>query len=415
MMDISVLGIGQYHPRGRTGVYRALEGLLLGLAQRKDVRLSYVAPRSLAVAAKTRLTLQRLPHLSPAAFFPPPTRFGKGLMDGFGHIFSRNEGSTVRLAEYADRLLRYLPQQWGYLKAEQLDGVDVFHSPFYPLPDVTARLCRVLTVCDLIPLRYPAYTRWNERLMLRQALAGIRPDDWVITISQATKKDLCELAGIAPERISVTPLAASQMFTPCADNVRQAQVRARYGIPPDDDYILSVATLEPRKNVSFLLQGFARLVQQESAKGLNLVLAGGAGWGGNPLLEQLATTQGMKGRIINTGYVQDEDLPALYSGAAMFVYPSLYEGFGLPPLEAMQCGTAVITSNCSSLPEVIGDAGLLVDPHDLDALCQAILTLWQSTTLRQELAARGRARAAQFSWQRCADQTVAAYRQALAA
>jgi len=174
-----------------------------------------------------------------------------------------------------------------------------------------------------------------------------------------------------------------------------------------------VGTLEPRKNVVHLIRSFAELVRAERIPDLHLVLTGGQGWDYEPIFAEAERLREVRDRIHFTGYADDVDLAPLYSGALAFVYPSLYEGFGLPVLEAMQCGTPVITSSTSSLPEVVGDAGLLVDPQDGAALCQAMLALYEDADRRAELSSRAVARAGRFSWERCAHETVAAYRQAI--
>ena len=188
--------------------------------------------------------------------------------------------------------------------------------------------------------------------------------------------------------------------------------RAKYGIL-DGPYILSLSTLEPRKNIDHTIRCFARLIRDENIRDLNLVLVGTKGWDFDRIFGELTNHDQLRDRIIVTGYVADEDLSAIYSGARMFVYPSFYEGFGLPPLEAMQCGVPVITSNTSSLPEVVGNAGLMVDPKDGDALCQAMFDIYRQPSLRDDLSRRSIERSRAFSWDICARETVRAYRSAL--
>ena len=177
---------------------------------------------------------------------------------------------------------------------------------------------------------------------------------------------------------------------------------------PEGSYVLSLCTLEPRKNIEQVLRCFVRLVRENPLPELSLVLAGTKGWDFERIFDEIKGAAEIRGRIIVTGYVDDDDLPALYGGATMFVYPSFYEGFGLPPLEAMQCGVPVISSNTSSLPEVVGDAGLMVDPADEAGLCQAMYRLCHEQSLREQLSARAVARARLFSWERCGRETVAA-------
>lgn len=213
-----------------------------------------------------------------------------------------------------------------------------------------------------------------------------------------------------PERVFVTPLAASKNFYPITDSEVISKKLKQYQIPTQP-YLLSLCTLEPRKNLNFLLQCFAQLLAQDPSLDINLVLVGVSGWKNNNIFQTVQSSPVLKNHIIFTGYIPDHDLSAIYSGALAFVYPSLYEGFGLPPLEAMQCGTPVISSNTSSLPEVVGNAGLMINPSSRDDLCQAILNLINQNSLRKELSQKGIERSKQFSWTKCADQTIAVYKQ----
>jgi glycosyltransferase involved in cell wall biosynthesis len=190
-------------------------------------------------------------------------------------------------------------------------------------------------------------------------------------------------------------------------------VTSRYGIPGDAQYLLSVNTLEPRKNMQHAIRCFSAMIQAERIRDLHFVLVGTNGWRYEEILATVADCNLASDRIITTGYVPDDDLAPLYSGALAFVYPSLYEGFGLPPLEAMQCGTPVITSNTSALPEVVGDAGIMVTPDDADALCHAMRDMYQRPDLRTASGKRAIERAADFSWDRYTDNVVAAYRVAM--
>lgn len=213
--------------------------------------------------------------------------------------------------------------------------------------------------------------------------------------------------------VFVTPLAAADFFQPVIERALIAATLQRCGIP-DRPYLLSLATLEPRKNLNFLIRCFSQVIQADPTLDLNLVLVGIGGWQTAEIFQAASHNPQLKSRIIFTGYLPDRDLSAIYSGATAFVYPSLYEGFGLPPLEAMQCGIPVITANTSSLPEVVGNAGILIDPTQDDDLCQAILNLVHDAPLQADLAQRARQRATQFSWARCAQQTAEIYQIAAA-
>ncbi len=238
---------------------------------------------------------------------------------------------------------------------------------------------------------------------LRRAVATA---DRVLCVSATTARDLAEHLGVAAERVDVTPLGTD--LVPASDE-EVALLRARIGL--DGPYLLGLGTLEPRKDLPTLVRAFATLA---AALPHTLVLAGLAGWGSDELAEAVAAS-GAAERIRLTGYVPEQDKAALLSGADLLVYPSRYEGFGLPVLEAMACGTPVVTTTGGSLPEVAGDAALLVPPGDPEQLAAAVLELLGDQAAWADQARRGRARAAAFTWERCADLTATAYRKAVAA
>ena len=182
---------------------------------------------------------------------------------------------------------------------------------------------------------------------------------------------------------------------------------------PEGDYFLSLATIEPRKNLLYTLGCFKQILREPGMGHIHFIIAGKRGWKTDHLYKEIFSDPILKNRIVFTGFIPDKYLSAIYSGALAFIYPSLYEGFGLPPLEAMQCGTPVITSNTSSLPEVVGDAGIMINPKDGDALCQAMIDIVKNNKLRNHLSKKGIERTKLFSWKKCADETIKAYRSAL--
>jgi glycosyltransferase involved in cell wall biosynthesis len=261
----------------------------------------------------------------------------------------------------------------------------------------------VITVCDMTPLLFPGshgrMNVWHHRFVLPVIL---RRADRVITISDCSKRDIVRLCGIPEEKVVVTPLAADPAFRPDPEGTAGSAVT---GLPRP--YILNVGTLEPRKNLEGLLRAFGAAKREGLPH--TLVVTGARGWGRSRLaaiVEELRLEES----VVFTGFVDDHDLPHLYAGADFFVYPSLYEGFGLPPLEAMACGTPVITSNVSSLPEVTGEAALLVDPRSVTDLAAAMVRLAGDASLRETLRERGLARARLFSWERTAAETLTVYR-----
>jgi glycosyltransferase involved in cell wall biosynthesis len=298
------------------------------------------------------------------------------------------------------------PRLWTHLRLSAELAVhppDLLLVPAHVLPLIHPRRS-VVTVHDLGYLHEPQAHRPLDRLYLDLSNRyHVRAATRLLAISQATKDDLVRHYGVAPERVIVTYLAAGDDMRPVDDPARLGSVKSRCGIA--GDYLLYVGTLQPRKNLARLVQAFAPVAADYPA--LQLVLAGKKGWMYEEIFAQVRRL-GLEGRVVFTGYVGEEDLPALYSGALAFVFPSLYEGFGMPVLEAMACGAPVVASNTSSLPEVAGDAALLVDPMAVDALSAALALVAGDPGLRAGLRARGLIQAARFSWERCARETLAA-------
>jgi len=286
--------------------------------------------------------------------------------------------------------------------------VDLLHvqytaPPFMPCPVVA-------TIHDLSFEHLPATFKRRSWVQLRLTVRRTaREAAHLIVPSEYTRRDICETYGIAPARVSVVPLAAAACYAPVTDAKEIERVRNIYGI--SGDYILAVGSIQPRKNLARLIEAYADLRRQRPHDKLpRLVLVGKRAWLYEETLRAVAAC-GIAAQTIFTGYVPESDLPALYTGALCFVYPSYFEGFGLPPLEAMSCGTPVITGDRTSLPEVVGDAGLLVNPFDTQALAQALARLIDDESLRATLGDRGLRRAAQFNWRDNARQTLAVYEQ----
>ncbi|HEV2803026.1 MAG TPA: glycosyltransferase family 1 protein [Pyrinomonadaceae bacterium] len=231
----------------------------------------------------------------------------------------------------------------------------------------------------------------------------------IITSSEFSRRDLIETYNLAPERVTVALAAAPPHFRPATAEA-VADMRRRYNIA--GEYVLAVGSIQPRKNLVRLVRAYSDLRRRRSHDKLpQLVLVGKRAWLYGETLRAVERS-GVASNVLFTGYVPERDLPALYTGALCFVYPSYFEGFGLPPLEAMQCGAAVIAGDRTSLPEVVGDAGLLVNPFDEDAIGASIARLIDDAELRAELKARGQARAARFSWAETARRTLQVYEQA---
>lgn len=284
-----------------------------------------------------------------------------------------------------------------------LPDATLFHATEHLLMPLRG-IPTVMTVHDLIFRHLPEHHKPLNRWFLNATMPLFcKRADAIIAVSEATRRDLIDAYGVSPEKVTVVAEAAAPHFRP-QPLAAQERVRQTYGLP--ERFLLYVGTIEPRKNLERLLQAWAPLYQAHACP--PLVIVGNRGWlsdGFFAALEACPVREGVR----LTGYVEDADLPAIYAAATAFVFPSLYEGFGLPPLEAMACGTPVICSNASSLPEVVAGAGLLVEPTDVAALQSAIRRLASDEVLRDTLRTQGYHQASQFSWQSTASATRAIY------
>lgn len=265
----------------------------------------------------------------------------------------------------------------------------------------------VVTIYDMSFMRYPERTTRARRAYLNAIVPpSVRRASRVLTISESSKREIVELLDVDPDRIDIAVPGVNKQFKPC-DPLDVAAFREEQSLP--DHFILYVGTIEPRKNLTTLIRAYAELPEKDE---IPLVIAGGAGWGSDEVY-RLIEALGLTNHILLPGYVSNDRLPLWYNAADVFVYPSLYEGFGLPIVEAMACATPVIASNSTSLPEAAGDAALLVPPLDVAAWRDALHSLLNDADQQDDLARRGRKHAGQFDWSRTAQQTADSYRRAL--
>ncbi|MDE2950299.1 MAG: glycosyltransferase family 1 protein [Chloroflexota bacterium] len=306
---------------------------------------------------------------------------------------------------------RWLARIWQRaqlpLPVEIITGpVDLFHATDFVLPPTLPRTRSLLTVHDLSFLRVPdAASPSLRRYLEAVAPRSVERADHVLADSQATKDDLIEIYRTPADKISVLYSGVDARFGPVTDQMTLKAVLDKHNLR-DKKYVLSVGTVQPRKNYSGAIRALSRI--RDHGIDLHYVVAGGPGWLEDEMYRSIRETA-MEDRVHILGFVPDEDLPALYSGARALLALSLYEGFGLPVLEAMACGTPVITSNLSSLPEVAGDAGILVNPLDSEAISDAIMKTLTDAALRQQLVAAGFERVKRFSWASAASQLKAIY------
>lgn len=287
-------------------------------------------------------------------------------------------------------------------------GLDLLHSPDF-IPPAFGYGRSVITVHDLNFLHYPQFlTPESRRYYARGIEWAVQRADHILVDSHATRSDLTSMLDVAPAKITVTHLAADTAFQPLPE-VKAQQVAARYDL--ELGFLLFVGTIEPRKNVPGLLQAY-RLLLDSDVTSEPLVLIGGKGWLYDEIFERVEAL-GLTERVRFLHGVPDADLPGLYNAASLSAIPSFYEGFGLPALEAMSCGTPVVVADRASLPEVVGEAGLLVDPEDPDDIALALKRALTQESLRVRMRELGLAQAARFTWEETARDTLAVYHRVL--
>lgn len=315
----------------------------------------------------------------------------------------KNNFDFVNLS-FPSRSLRLLWEQSGLpLLARKLE-LDILHSPHYTMPIL--KPCKsVVTFCDMTFELFPELHEFSKRLIFPLMMRwSANHAEQLIAISESTRQDVIRILGVKPDRIIAIPLAASSDYGVIGAE-RVKEVCDRYKLT-SGKYIYYVGALEPRKNVPLLIEAYAKLADR--FPDIPLAIAGKKGWMYDEIFAKVKNYN-LEERVRFLGYVPEQDLIGLYNGTRVFVYPSLYEGFGLPVLEAMQCGAPVITTNVSSMPEVAGDVALLVAPDDVEGLSQALQRVLSDDRLAQDLSRLGLTRSANFSWKNCAQETLQVY------
>ena len=308
--------------------------------------------------------------------------------------------------------LEFYKQKW----VNTVNSFDIFFSPMYKIPEYIEKnkhIKKYVMLYDPVPLVMDDNIASFEDSWFMQLVHQINKNDYYFTISAFAKNEFIRhIPSLEDPQIMVTHLAAGSSFFPDRNAERNRAIKEKYGILQNKRYFLSLCTIEPRKNLVFAVKNFITFIKNNNITDLVFVLAGGH-WAqfSAEISKEISDFDNQNSIVIQTGYVDEEDLSPLYSNAECFIYVSKYEGFGLPPLEAMQCGTPVITSNAASLPEVVGDAGIMVDPYDDSALVKAYEDIYSDGELRKELSKKGIERAKQFSWKKCVDTMVEKFKE----
>ncbi len=349
--------------------------------------------------------LQALPELELELFYG--TSWNKEVRDQPVPSIVTLKSLVKRFIPNAYSINRFF-QQYRFTGGVRSNRVDIYHEPNFLAFKFNGP--SVITVHDLSWIRFPnTHPAERVRAMNTYFEPGLRRAVFILTDSEFVKRELMDVFGVKAERIRPVLLGVEPLFHPrTAEDTRPVLERLDL---VHNQYLLAVGTLEPRKNLQVALRAYM-LLPKKVRKHFPLVLVGMNGWRTSALEQQIAPMI-RAGEIRQIGYLPREELAMVTAGALTLIYPSIYEGFGLPPLEAMACGVPVIASDVSSLPEVVGDTGLLIDPYDDEALAKTILKMITDPDIRQQLSLKALARSAEFTWEKCARQTVDVYRQAL--
>jgi glycosyltransferase involved in cell wall biosynthesis len=427
LYDISVLALGKMHQSAKTGVHRVVEKVAEELFNFEGIQMSLVCDNSEEFIEAGNNYLKDSIIFSKVHLLKSKSKlkaeFIKSEKSRVIQMISNNSKSSFinslikRIYFKFLQLKEVLVSEKNVYRKCDLKYINIYHSPFYPIPSwirKRKKIKKFITIYDLIPVIYPEYFNQEIKDLFKKIIESIDFSTYILCISNSTKNDLIKYFGskLDVNKIFVTELAASSMFYKSEDIVYNNSILKKYNIP-ESKYILSLCTFEPRKNISSVIQSYGKVISENKIHDLNLVLVGTKGWDFDDIFKQIDNLGHLKDKVFITGFVDDKDLAAIYSNAMMFVYPSFYEGFGLPPLEAMQCGVPVITSNNSSLLEVVGDAGLTFDVSNSDVLPELMLDLYMNNDKRNYYSKMGLDRSSFFTWQNTCKKILSAYQSAL--
>jgi len=330
--------------------------------------------------------------------------------NNYSLYFSRVESRTSKWRHQSQQYVLKAPltNLWTHISLPlhlRKHPVDIYHFPNFIVP-IVFPYKTVVTIHDLNFLRFPkSFTLRTYLALATQIRLSAQKADAIIAVSESTKLDIVEMLKIPEKKVTVIYNGVNERFKSPQKQMDVKVIKQKYGL---DNYILCVGSIVPQKNLVRLLNAFALLKKSNTI--YQLAIVGGSAWKSEAVLKEIKRLN-LSREVIMTGYVSDDDLPLIYSGATVFVYPSLYEGFGLPVLEAMACGTPVITSNVSSLPEVSGSAAILVDPYNIDEISEAMRRVVQDKNLQQELIDKGLEQVKKFSFNKMAKETFIIYEQ----
>lgn len=344
-----------------------------------------------------------------------PTGFGfyvSNLVENLKQVDAKNEYLLARPKSEVDFSTpqRFIWDQFKLPKIAAGASCDLLHQPCFSAP-LCFRGPVVVTIHDIISILFPQNIPFASRMFYSKWMPfSYSKASQIISISESTKNDIIRVLKIPEDKITVIHNGYDIRLKTRASSDELSKVRKKYNLP--EEYLLHVGTLEPRKNLSFLIDVFSEVIKDKKNSNLSLVITGKKGWYYEGLFQKVEKL-GLQDRVVFTGYIDERDKKAIYQAAKIFTFPSIYEGFGLPPLEAMACGVPVVSSNTSSMPEVIGDAGILISPKNKSAWVEAISRLNNDSGLRGEMKKKNLSQIQKFDWVKTAQRTVEVYEKAV--
>ena len=425
LFDASVIANGAKHNSGRTGIFFAAYNVLKEFIKRDDLIIELYS--GIENYTKAKSVIENDEIFRGVKFTDDYNFFGK-IYNNFEDLKYRNKvdkrSLTARL--FIKLCLKFFKILHKIFKISLLDiskvknDYDIYFTPLYAVPECLREVKNIkkfMMIHDVTPLIFPQYFAGVDKgkYFFFDIIKSINKNDYYFSNSEYTKQDFIKyVPRIDGEKITTAYLAASEDFRLVTDKNLINPVKTKYNIPADKKYLFSLCSLEPRKNLIRAVKSFIKFIDKHKIENLVYVL-GGSAWDGfvNKLEQEIPDYTHYKNQIIKAGYVEDEDLPLLYSGAEFFVYTSEYEGFGLPVLEAMKCGRAVITSNNSSLPEVAGNAAIQINFDSIDEHVKAYEKLYFNNALRNEYSEKAILQAAKFSWHKTAETMIDTFKKVL--
>jgi len=423
IFDISVLGHGNGCKISKTGVFRVTENLLLQLAKNEHIQLFLCSSRKNYIECTNYLRMsdcfKESDIIYSNKFFESSKLYLKHKIDSLTKKIHHKNFFLFNLFFKVIRKICYKifhfieeKDKNNVIPQKILKKANIYQSCFHSIPKQirnNKNIKKFLMIHDLIPILFPHYFNETERNLILHTINEIE-DENIICVSDSTKKDLINYKkDLNLEKIMVSLLGVSENLSKIEDLQEIEKIKTKYHIPKGSKYVLSLSTIEPRKNIQQSIKAFVKLIEENNIADLYLVLCGIKGWHYDNIFSLIENYSTHKDKIIFSGFVDEEDLVYIYSGALVFIFPSFYEGFGLPCLEAMKCGVPVIASNRSSIPEVVGDGGILIDPDNETEITKSILEIYKNPTLREELSKKSLQQSKKFSWDKFGNEVVDFY------